>query len=309
MSFLVVGLNPVIQQTVFLEKLIHGGDSHVLWSRTDVAGQGANTTRILHQLGERAVNLCQLGEEDAPRFLHWAGSEGLDIQWIPAPGTVRNCHTILDSSTGDITELVEEGIPVPPEVEDALRERYLELLPACDWVIVTGSKAPGFTPAVVTFFLERARQAGKRVGLDIRGADLKAALPFEPDLVKINVPEFIATFFSGRQALEQRIDAEEEALVESKLAELTGTSPTVYALTHGRNPSFLACAGAVSRVPAQLVPVKNTIGCGDSAMAGTAAGMHAGKAPVDALLLGHDCAARNAQVYKPGSLYESPASE
>lgn len=308
MAFLVVGLNPVIQKTISLEKFHQDGHSTVLWSRTDAAGQGANTTRILHQLGEEAVNLCQLGEDEAPQFLRLTGSDDLDIQWIPSPGGIRNCHTILDSSTGEITELVEEGVPVPPEVEDALRRRYLELLPGIDWVIVTGSKAPGFTPEVIPFLVETARKAGKRIGLDIRGADLKAALPFEPDLVKINVPEFIATFFSGRQALEQGIDAEEEALVQTELAALTTTTSTVYALTHGKNASFLASAGTVNRVPVQLVPVKNTIGCGDSAMAGTAAGLHAGKSLVDALLLGHDCAARNAQVFKPASLYEIPAS-
>jgi fructose-1-phosphate kinase PfkB-like protein len=306
MSFLVIGLNPVIQKTISIEQFQPDGVNSIHWIRTDVAGQGANTTRILHQLGERAVNLCQLGEDDAPLFLQLTGLEDLSVEWIATSGGIRQCHTILDSTSGEVTELVEEGIPVSAEVEEALRARFLELLPEFDWLILTGSKAPGFSSSLNSFFVETAKNAGKRVGLDIRGADLKATLPFEPDLVKINVPEFVATFFPGRQAFEAGIDAEEEALIDGKLRALTAESATIYALTHGKNPSFLASAGSVERVPTQRVPVRNTIGCGDSAMAGTAAGLYAGKTPVDALLLGHDCAARNAQVYKPGSLFEGP---
>lgn len=305
MSFLVVGLNPVIQKTLSVESFREDQVNGIRWSRTDVAGQGANTTRILHQLGEYAVNLCQIGDDDGHLFLSLTRAEGLSVEAIAAPGGIRNCHTILDEGTGEITELVEEGIPVTPDVERLLRLRFLKLMPHFEWVILTGSKAPGFSDQILPDMVEEARRGGKRVGLDIRGSDLKNSLPHHPDLVKINVPELVATFFTGRRVSEHDIDAEDEELIRDTLSSLSREHRTVFAVTHGKNPSFLAVAGDVQRVSTQVVAVKNTIGCGDSATAGTAAGLHRGNSPVDALLLGHDCAARNAQVYKPGSLHES----
>jgi tagatose 6-phosphate kinase len=134
-------------------------------------------------------------------------------------------------------------------------------------------------------------------------------LPWEPDIVKINVPEFVQTFFAGRLALEQEVDTEETARITENLITLTKQSATIIALSHGRHDSLLAVAGAVEAVPVHSVTVKNTIGCGDSAMAGFAAGRARGDVPRAALLLGHTCAAQNAGVYKPGSLHEGPPAD
>lgn len=304
--FLVVGLNPVIQRTMAVEQVNWNGASSVLWSRTDMAGQGGNTARILHQLGHEVGNLCQLGEEDAPFFAHSMEQEGVTVDWVPTAGTIRNCHTIINTSTGEITELVEEGIAVDDGVEDRIRERFTAALPNVRWVVVTGSRAPGFSHEIVPWMVERAKEAGVAVGLDVRGSDLTRSLPFEPDVVKINVPEFVQTFFSGRIALEQAVDAEDTMQITEKLITLTRNSTTAIALSHGKHDSLLAVAGVVQSVPVLSVAVKNTIGCGDSAMAGFVAGRSQGDDFRDALLLGHRCAARNAEVYKPGSLHEGP---
>ncbi|MFP4302914.1 MAG: 1-phosphofructokinase family hexose kinase [Spirochaetaceae bacterium] len=304
MSFLVVGLNPVIQRTLRVSSFESGSANEITLNRTDVAGQGANTTRILSQLGEYALNLCQLGEHDVDLFTSLTEGEGIQLEWISAPGGVRNCHTILDSSSGSITELVEEGVPVTREVEHRIMERFLELLPDFEWVAVTGSKAPGFSDEVLPYLVREARKAGKKVGLDIRGEDLRRALKHEPKLVKINVPEFLATVAPGTKGSEQGLTERQREVVEHNLKRLTRESSTVIALSHGKNPSFLAARGEISYVEPPLITPVNTIGCGDAVMAGMLAGLHEGMSNEEALAHGHECAATNARLLKPGSLFE-----
>ncbi len=304
MSFLVVGLNPVIQRTLRVSSFENGRASEITLNRTDVAGQGANTTRMLGQLGENAVNLCQLGSHDVELFTSLTKQEKISVEWIRAPGGVRNCHTILDSSSGSITELVEEGVPVTEEVESGLKRRFLELMPDFEWVAVTGSKAPGFSGEVLPYFVAEARKAGKKVGLDIRGEDLRLALEYEPQLVKINVPEFLATVAPGTKGSEQGLTERQREVVEHNLRRLTKESSTVIALSHGKNPSFLAAGGEISYVEPALITPVNTIGCGDAVMAGMLAGLHKGMTNEEALAHGHECAATNAQLLKPGSLFE-----
>lgn len=307
MSFLVVGLNPVIQRTLKVTSFENGKPSKITLNRTDVAGQGANTTRMLNQLGEPAVNLCQLGEHDVELFLSLTRREEIEVEWIAAPGGVRNCHTILDSATGEITELVEEGVPVTELVEEEIKNRFMELMPDFEWVVVTGSKAPGFGDEVLLFLVRQARSAGKKVGLDIRGEDLRRALEQEPQLVKINVPEFLATVAPGTKGSEQALSDKEREIIEHNLKRLTRNSSTVIALTHGKNPSFLASKGEITRVTPALITPINTIGCGDAVMAGMLAGLQRGMANEEALAYGHECAATNAQLLKPGSLFEVEA--
>lgn len=307
MSYLVIGLNPVIQQTLKVASFDNGKSSKITLHRTDVAGQGANTTRMLKQLGERAVNLCQLGEHDAELFLSLTSKEEIRVEWVGAPGGVRNCHTILDGTTGEVTELVEEGVSVTEHVEEAIKSRFVELMPDFEWVVVTGSKAPGFSDKVLPFLVQEARDAGKKVGLDIRGEDLRRALEHEPQLVKINVPEFLSTVAPGTKGSEQALSDKERQVVEHNLKRLTRNSSTVIALSHGKNPSLLASKGEITRVEPVLISPVNTIGCGDALMAGMLAGLHKGMTNEKALAYGHECAARNAQLIKPGSLFEVEA--
>lgn len=309
MSFLVVGLNPVIQRTHRVNNLTVGASQQILSSRTDLAGQGANTTRMLNQLGAAATYLSQVGVDDWDLYSRLVSFESMVAESVEAPGGVRNCHTLIDVSSSEVTEIVEEGPRVGPDVEEAVRKRFVSVLPSHSWVVITGSKAVGFSEELVPFMVSEAKSKGKRIGLDIREADLKHSLPYSPDFVKINVPEFLKTVAPHVDAAEREIDSEHSTLIADKLSELTADGSTAFALTHARNSSYLAVAGHVTHMQPPLVETTNTIGCGDAVMAGMLWALENGATFEEALHKGHECAATNAQLLKPGSLVDAPPLE
>jgi 1-phosphofructokinase/tagatose 6-phosphate kinase len=73
-------------------------------------------------------------------------------------------------------------------------------------------------------------------------------------------------------------------------------------LTNGGNPVVFATDNGVESIAPRPVTPVNAIGCGDAVTAGLAAGLHRGQSLRDAVLLGMDCAWRNVQSEKPGTI-------
>jgi 1-phosphofructokinase/tagatose 6-phosphate kinase len=257
---------------------------------------------MLRQLGGTAVNLTHIGEDDREAYLSLCSADGIPVDWIPAPGGVRHCHTAIDQTTGEVTEFVEPGDQVNTTVESRLHERARVLMPDYEWVVATGSKAPGFGPEAYAAVLETAAGAGKRIALDIRGEDLKHALTFRPELVKINVPEFLTTFQPGAKGTEQALGERDRTYIHRKLREFYETHGTVFVLSHAANATIFVNDKGVRELPPEQITPVNTIGCGDAFMAGVVTALDRGQTIDQAVGFAHRCAAYNACRLKPGTL-------
>ncbi|MFW6261446.1 MAG: 1-phosphofructokinase family hexose kinase [Spirochaetota bacterium] len=300
-AFLVVCLNPTVQRTFSLDRLERGQVNRVRRFRVDASGKGVNVARILHQLGERVVHLTQSGGELEKLFMDRCSADGLDVRPVHGDVEIRQCYTILDGSDRSTTEVVEAGHPTPAEVEGAVWKSYRELLPEAHTVIVSGSKAPGFSDELYPSMVREARERDVRVVLDIRNADLVHSLPHGPSLVKINVNEFAETFLDD--PVPEETDPDElPPVIRSRMVEIAREGRADLVLTNGAHPVMYVDGERVEHVaPTRVEPV-NTIGSGDAVTAGIAAGLARGMSLREAIGLGLDCARRNVRFEKPGTI-------
>lgn len=294
---LVICLNPTLQRTLSFATVVPGQVNRTMSNREDASGKGVNVTRILTELGEQALHLTQSGGMSGSRFLALCSQDGVPVQSVDTPAGVRTCYTLLDEARHQTTELVEPGVEVDAGTEERLREAFSAALPDAHTVVISGSKAPGFSDSLYSEMVAQSRAAGVRVILDIRGEDLKRSLEHVPDLVKINVSEFTATFTSDPVSEE----ADVPPAVRTEMLRLAAAGTQVV-LTNGGRPALLANGGFIEEVAVEPVTPVNTIGCGDAVTAGIAAGMRRGRSLREALALGLSCAAKNAVQVKPGTL-------
>jgi 1-phosphofructokinase/tagatose 6-phosphate kinase len=297
---LVVCLNPTLQKTFWFPQVQLGQVNRVSHQRDDASGKGINVTRVLTQLDERAVHVTQTGGSVAERFLALAEADQLDVRPVEADIEIRNCYTLLDAGAGTTTELVEAGHTAPPELETAIRGAVSRLLGDAKTLVLTGSKAPGFSKRLYPDLVEQARGQGVYVALDVRGDDLVYSLPYTPDLVKINVSEFSLTFLDTMLPEETASQQLPTKLLD-KAIELSNSGSNIV-LTNGKEPTILIQDGQIEYHPVIPAEPVNAIGCGDAVTAGILAGIQRGMTLQEALQLGHDCAARNLGLEKPGSI-------
>lgn len=292
MRFLTVSLHPVLQRTCEIASLQENQVNRCLSLRVDASGKGVNVTRVLHQLGKEVMHLTQLGGVLARYFVSLTSRDGLALSWVDSGSEIRICTTLLSQSAHTATEIVEEAPPVSPHTDEQMRARFLQLLPGIRMVILSGSKAPGFTADILPWMVRQAKARGVQVLLDYRGRDLLDSLAYKPDLIKPNRQEFQDTFFPGRsivsdmQIMEKMIALEQDGIH--------------VVLTDGAQPVWYVQGGRVVRLPVEAVVPINVIGSGDAFAAGLAAVWSESgdmDAAVDKALW---CGKQNARLIKPG---------
>ncbi len=272
-----------------------------------------NVARVLGQLGRRAVHLTHAGGEGRKLFLSLAAADGVVVEAPDSESDVRTCYTLLDLGKGSTTEIVEEPAPVGAATESAVRAAFDRLLPDADCLIVSGTRAPGYSESLYADFTGSAKRAGKKIILDIRGRDLLACLPAGPDFVKPNLAEFASTFLGSGEISEHVRD---EALLEvaaKKAEELFDRYGVMCVLTRGALPALYFDGRRMRMSAPSPVKARNTTGCGDAFTAGFAAAWGDRGFPdygdggfvsclEEAVEEGHRCAAMNAESPRPGRI-------
>jgi 1-phosphofructokinase/tagatose 6-phosphate kinase len=295
-------MNPTLQKTLLYTRVIPDTVNRTGRHRLDASGKGVNVSRVLSQLGKDPVHLTQLGGALRPLFLELCREDGLRIEWVESGSPIRFCYTLLNEEDRTVTELVEESGPVEEGTGERLEEAYLRLLPACHTVIISGTKAPGFSGDLVPRMVRAAREAGRRIILDVRGPDLVKSLPFRPDLVKPNLFEFAQTF--APELIHRNGIAGEEGAVRERVREIAGELGAAYGsavvLTRGAGPVWILEGKDFAEVPFEAVPALNATGSGDAFTAGLAAALEEGASLREAVREGTRCGRLNAELLRPG---------
>ena len=300
MSFLTVCLNPTLQKILRFSSIVPGAVNRTEDHRLDSSGKGINVTRVLTQLGKKALHLTQLGGVMRPLFLLLCEQDGLSVEWVESGSEIRFCYTILAENNGNITELIENAKPVCAGTEQRLLEKFDSIL--CDTsldlksLIISGTKAAGFSDTLIPVMTRKAKEKGLRVILDIKGKDLIESLRYEPDVVKPNLLEFAETFAPD---LITENDAAKERIKSAAMDAAQKYNSRVI-LTNGSRKILAADGDKFFEIDIQPVKAVNTTGCGDAFTAGLAAALEDGANFKDAIGEGVRCGALNASLVKAG---------
>ncbi|MFA6366389.1 MAG: PfkB family carbohydrate kinase [Candidatus Hydrogenedentales bacterium] len=300
LRYLVVCLNPVIQKTLVFDRLELDQVNRAKTVRTDASGKGVNVARVLSQLGAEAVHLTHAGGPNRDWFLSLCAADGLSVEWADSGSEVRICTTMIDSGAKTATELVEEAEPVREGTEARLLALFDSLLPSFDVLVISGTKAAGYSDAVIPAMARRAAGRGLTTFLDIKGKDLVTSLPFRPAAVKPNLSEFLATFparggaGAGADALRAHIHDYAKSWKERYGTDLI--------VTRGGSPIWFEEGGRAAEEPAQSIQAINPTGSGDAFTAGLAYVLSGGGSLREAIREGARLGALNATNLKPGSI-------
>jgi 1-phosphofructokinase/tagatose 6-phosphate kinase len=310
MSILTVCLNPTLQKTLRFSSIAPSTVTRTDMHRFDASGKGINVTRVLTQLGKKAVHLTQLGGVLRPLFLSLCEKDALPVEWVESESQIRFCYTILtENNGGNVTELVEESEPVAAGTEQRLLEKYDSVLGDASrifkFLIISGTKAAGFSDTLIPTMVRKAKEKGIKVILDIKGKDLIESLQYEPYIIKPNLFEFASTFASELIKDNDIADYEKaRQKTGSMLPDLAKKYGCSIILTDGsRNViavNIVDKTGGEKLYEIPAVQAVNTTGCGDAFTAGFACALDNGAGFEGAINEGIRCGALNAALLRPG---------
>jgi len=254
-----VTLNPALDKTLLATGLEPEMINRARVLRLDCGGKGINVSRALRNLGVPSVATGWIGGATGQRLAQGLQEEGIQSDLIRVRDETRTNLTIHDQRRGVLVKLNEAGPTVSDDDVAGFLQRVQERTQQGDIWVLSGNLPPGAPDDLYAALIRVIQGAGGHAWLDASGAPLRLGCAAAPHLVKPNLSE--AESVLGRSLLTPGHWRE-------ALRSFLDMGIACVALSLGKDGAAIADDRAAYWARPPAVPVRSTIGAGDSLLAG-----------------------------------------
>ena len=262
-------LNPALDYILRLPVLREGETNRAASAELQFGGKGVNVSQVLAELGVESTALGFAAGFTGDALAAYLSERGVRSDFVRLPEGLTRINIKLKTPEGDHpeTEINAAGPAIPAHCAEALLAK-LDSLAEGDVLVLAGSIPPSLPRNTYRAVMERLDGRGVRFVVDAEGAVLTETLPRRPFLVKPNRAELEG--IAGRPL-------PTDADLRNAAAELQRAGARNVLVSLGSDGAMLLDAdGGYHRVPALPVTPVNTVGAGDSMVAGFLAGLDRG---------------------------------
>lgn len=262
-------------------------------------GKGLNVARVIKLCGEEVTASGLVGGHTGRLLEELTREDGLTGKFVHVNAETRCCINILDPAHKS-TEFLEPGEEVSPQEIERFFEEFEEICGEAKVVTMSGSVPKGVPKDIYKELVLRLKSWGKRVILDTSGELLKAGIEAAPDMIKPNQEEL-------GMLLNRPVETLEDAKAAALELNRSGIGQVVVSL--GKDGALMVCGDGVFHGRPPVIPVVNTVGCGDSMVAAFAVAMERGYGPEESLRYAVAVSAANALNHKTGYFEQEKLEE
>ena len=184
-----VTLNPAIDKSLSVPSLRLGRRHRTVERRTLAGGKGVNVARLLKTLEVPVLATGFAGGPTGTQIVEQLTREHIVNDFVRIREDSRTNVALLDPTTGEETEINEQGPAVDEEELALFREKLLYLARGAAIVVIAGSLPRGVEQDFYATLVRELRKRGAMVVVDAEGDALRQAVRAEPDLITPNVHE------------------------------------------------------------------------------------------------------------------------
>jgi len=284
-----ITLNPALDRTLWVQKTKPDDSNRVEREETYAGGKGIDVSKVLTVFGvsNKALGFVGgfAGEELEGRLLN----QGVSCDFVRISAETRTNIIINDISTGNQMVFSARG-PQVEAYELMQMIHKVEKLGGSEIVVISGSLPPGVSPEIYRKMSELSKSTGSKVIMDADGDAFRVGLRGFPHVIKPNVHELSRLVGGDLEEIGHVIKAAQSVREQGVQIVLVSMGAQGILLV-GEKEQYLATPPAVK--------VENTIGAGDSAVAGFVYGLAQGKSLKESLV--YAVAAGTATTLKPGT--------
>ncbi|WP_461202703.1 1-phosphofructokinase [Enterococcus sp. N342-3-1-2] len=250
-----VTLNPSIDFIVHVDHLAIGALNKMTQDFKLPGGKGINVSRILKRIDVDSTALGFVGGFTGTFISDWLMKEAIDQQFTSVTDDTR---INIKLKSGEETEINGLGPAISESEMADLKAKFSQLKPD-DIVILSGSKPAGLAADFYEDLIELVQNAGADFVIDTTGAELFAALPAHPLLIKPNNHELAELYQTSFSSIEDILPYGQKMLQD-------GAKNVIVSL--GGDGALLFSGEKIYRTNVLKRPLKNSVGAGDSMIAG-----------------------------------------
>jgi len=285
-----VTFNPCIDENISVDVLRPDIKLRCNEPLVQPGGGGINVARAITGLGGHATALFPYGGANGRRLKDLLSGEQITFESMAILENTRANIIITERSTGQQYKLNMPG----PQLNDAACKGLLHVLeeqPRIDYLVVSGSLAPGVSPDIFQELKTIAFRKGAMLVVDTSGEALKKAVGCGADLVKLSVHEL-----SSLTDVEELVSMAE---IEAAARRLSAGGVKSVVVSMGSDGAFWVSGGQSGHIAAPAVKTVSTVGAGDSMVAGIVLSLSMGKPLSQAVKFGVACG--SAATMHPGT--------
>lgn len=281
-----VTFNPALDYVMKVDELRYDDINRTCGEELHYGGKGINVSVILSGLGVENIALGFKAGFTGEKLEQLLEEDGINTEFIP----LKNGFTRINVKIKAATELDinAQGPPIDSDEVEKLFER-IQLLRQGDVLVLAGSVPGTLPPDIYEKLLSVTSQSGVEAVVDSTGDLLLNVLKYRPFLIKPN-------HFELGDLFGVRIGSEEDIVKYAKKLQEKGARNVL--VSRGKEGAALITEnGAVHTIG--IIPGKplNSVGCGDSMVAGFIAGYMEKRDYAYALRLGSACSNATAFSY------------
>lgn len=282
-----ITLNPSIDYIVHLDKLVDGITNRTTTEEYYFGGKGINVSFVLAELDLDSTVLGFTAGFTGEAIENGVKEKGIKSDFIKLRDGISRIN--IKIKAGEETEINAQGPNIAPDELESLMSK-LDCIQDGDTLILAGSIPNTLPDDTYENMLERLKDKNVRIVVDATKKLLVNSLKYNPFLIKPNRQELSEIF-------DVEVKSEEDTIKYAKELQKLGAKNVLISLG-GEGAMLVDENGDVHKAGVLKEKVINTVGSGDSMVAGFVAGYEKEKSYPYALKLGSVCG--NATAFLPG---------
>lgn len=264
---LTVTLNAAIDKRYVVEGYQVGQVNRVKECSYVPGGKGLNVSKPAAIYGAEVVATGFVGGHAGNYIEDSLKPFGIKSEFYHVEAESRSCINIWDEINHVQTEFLEPGFTLTEKEFEGFEEKFRTLVTDAKVVAISGSVPKGLDGTAYQRLVKIGKKAGKQVILDTSGKLLEMGIQASPTLIKPNIDEIRMLTGKTCNDIAEIIDAAKE---------IHKNGVKIVAVSLGADGSLAVGEEGTFRAEVPKIDAVNTVGCGDSMIAGFAVGMEEG---------------------------------
>lgn len=271
-----VTLNPSIDYIIEVDEFIEGGLNRAKKEYSNVGGKGIMVSKLLKNIGIESTALGFVGGFTGEHVKSWFKEQNIGEMFTEVSQDTR-INVKLKSKCE--SEINGKG----PEIKANEQEDFLSKIKSVskgDTVIISGSSVPGLDENILTQIIDICISNEADFVVDISGEKLLNLIPKKPLLIKPNIYELGELFGKEFKSVKEIIPYGKKCLEMGAKYVIVSMGGDGALFFNGEDVHF------APRIEGKLV---NSVGAGDSMLAGFVGSLKNGKEEVESFKISVSC--------------------
>jgi 1-phosphofructokinase family hexose kinase len=287
----VLSLSPAVDKIYIVDDFCAGGLYRVNNCLQSPGGKGINVARVAKMLGSKVSVLGFKAGSNGQWLENSLIDIGAEVHFVEVEGQSRTNNNIIDKVNNKETEILEEGPTISQNAWALFFGEFCRQIKTIKVLVCSGGLPKGLGTEVYAGLIEEANKYGIRTVLDASGEVLKQGIRAKPYLIKPNLREL--SMYSNTQFTS-------DAQLLNACKEIISEGVRVVVTSLGAEGAILVTEHTALKAYPVTLDVINTIGSGDSMVAGISTGIEMGLSIEDSFRLGCACASSNTEFIEIG---------